>query len=339
MPKTDLDYDYYDNNTFSKEYDYTSEEDQVFFRKVSFTFYGTIFILGIIGNGLVIWIAGFRMKKTISAVWFLHLAIADFLCCASLPLRMAQWANIYSQMTTSAIFCMSIIILFTINMSASVLLLTGMSIDRCVSVMWPFWAKVHRTRRLVRITAGGIWGLSLLLTGLLIYIYIFKFYDINEWCTYYFIINIHTNLKHTSQLIRLLMMFVIPFLIILTSYVMIFLKVRSSKRPQRSQRPYRIIIAVILCFFICWSPYYIWPLIPSYYKLDFIVIKTMYTIIIILSSLNSCINPIIYVFMGQDFRQGFFSSIPARLERALSDHPDDSSREQDSHEHTRTTDV
>ncbi|XP_075135026.1 chemerin-like receptor 1 [Leptodactylus fuscus] len=279
--------------------------------------YSIISVLGIIGNGLVIWIAGFRMKKTISAVWFLNLAIADFLCCASLPLRITGWADLFSYSISSAISCLSNIILFNLNMTTSVLLLTAMSIDRCVSVLWPFWAKVHRTRRLVRITAGGIWALGLLLTGLLFCLYIFWIHEYNEWCVIYSE-NYVNNIKHSIHLIRLVIMFVIPFLIILTSYVMIFFKLRASKRPRRSPRPYRIITAVILCFFLCWSPYYIWPLTPMYYGDDF-PFYMVNTIIIILACLNSCINPIIYVLMSQDFRHGILRSIPTSLERALSE--------------------
>ncbi|KAM3923170.1 N-formyl peptide receptor 3-like [Leptodactylus fuscus] len=305
----------------SKEMPVVSIEYVKFLVKISIIFQGIISVLGIIGNGLVIWIAGFRMK-TISAVWFLHLAIADFLCCASLPLRIAQWDSFFKQKYCSMYtFCKISIILFTANMSASILLLTAMSIDRCVSVMWPFWAKVHRTRRLVRITAGGIWGLSLLLSGLVYYPYQLYVLDVNEWCVFYYEPYNPNGIMQTIWPIRLLIMFVIPFLIILTSYLIIFFKIRKSKRPQRSQRPYRIITAVILCFFICWFPYYIWPVAMSdKFNLDFHIPNTIF---IILAVLNSCLNPIIYVFMGQGFRQGFLRSILARVKGVLSELPDD----------------
>ncbi|KAM3921614.1 N-formyl peptide receptor 3-like [Leptodactylus fuscus] len=283
-------------------------------QKTSITLYSITFVLGIIGNGLVIWIAGFRMKKTISAAWFLHLAIADFLCCASIPLHLADKVYFFQYSAYIDPYCVLNIILFNINMNTSILLLMTMSIDRCVSVMWPFWAKVHRTRRLVRITAGGIWGLSLLLTSL-------QFYS-SGWCMQSQNYCDYVHIIKIVHLIRLLIMFVIPFLIILTSYVIIFLKLRKRKRPQRSQRPYRIITAVILCFFICWSPYYILPLTPLYGG-SFIQIYTVHIINTNLAYLNSCMNPIIYVFMSQDFQHDFLRSIPARLERALGEqtHP------------------
>ncbi|XP_075135316.1 N-formyl peptide receptor 3-like [Leptodactylus fuscus] len=288
-------------------------------QKVSFTFYSIIFVLGIIGNGLVIWIAGFRMKKTITAVWFLNLAIADFLFCSSLILQIAQWAEIFVTVDISAV-CVLAAIMFTINMSASVLLLTAMSIDRCVSVMWPFWARAHRTRRLVRITAGGIWGLSFILTAVMVYL------DVRNY----------TN--ELDQWLRLVIMFVIPFLIILTSYVIIFIKLRRSKRPRRSQRPYRIITAVILCFFICWSPYYILPLTSQFYERD-IDFYSELTTITILAYLNSCLNPIIYVLMSENIRANCFRSIPARVQTALTEHPDDLSREPENGDNTLSRDV
>ncbi|XP_075134235.1 N-formyl peptide receptor 3-like [Leptodactylus fuscus] len=310
----------YDQTTKATCYNSSSCREIVYIsQKVSFTLYSIIFVLGIIGNGLVIWIAGFKMKKTITAMWFLNLAIADFLFCSSLILQIAQWAEIFVTVDISAV-CVLATILFTMNMSASVLLLTAMSIDRCVSVMWPFWARAHRTRRLVRITAGGIWGLSFILTGVMVYL------DVRNY----------TN--ELDQWLRLVIMFVIPFLIILTSYVIIFIKLRRSHRPRRSQRPYRIITAVILCFFICWFPYYTLPISLQFYKTD-INFYSELTTITILAYLSSCLNPIIYVFMSENIRADFFRSIPARVERALTEHPDDLSRESENGDNTLNTDV
>ncbi|XP_077113010.1 formyl peptide receptor 2-like [Ranitomeya variabilis] len=311
-------------------------------QKTSITLYSIVFALGIIGNGLVIWIAGFRMKNTISAVWFLHLAIADFLCCSSLPLRIAEWTADFSY-TPDPALCIVNIVLFNVNMSASVLLLTAMSTDRWVSVMWPFWAKVHRSRNLVRITAAIIWGLSVTVAGAVYYVYTYHVGDLAEWCLYrYYIYDYNPELHLAIQWIRFIIMCVIPFLIIVASYVTISYKLRKSKRSQRSQRSSRIITAVISCFFICWFPYYIWPLIDWYHR-DYIryyyrddiayfywYYRTFYivpTITTSLACLNSCLNPIIYVFLTADFQHGFLSSIPSRLERAFSDHPNDLSRE------------
>ncbi|XP_069610859.1 formyl peptide receptor 2-like [Ranitomeya imitator] len=303
-------------------------------QKTSIPLYSIVFALGIIGNGLVIWIAGFRMKNTISAVWFLHLAIADFLCCSSLPLRISEWAALSSPRPHFA-YCIVNMFLFNVNMIASVLLLTAMSTDRWVSVMWPFWAKVHRSRNLVRISATMIWGLSVIVAGALYYVYRYHVGHLREWCIYsYYRYSYNPELGQTIQSIRFIIMCVIPFLIIVTSYVTILYKLRKSKRSQRSQRSSGIITAVISCFFICWFPYYICLLIYWYYEdyilsnyWYFITFHIVHTITTSLACLNSCLNPIIYVFLTADFQHGFLRSIPSRLERAFGDHPNDLSRE------------
>ncbi|KAM4016761.1 C5a anaphylatoxin chemotactic receptor 1-like isoform 1-T1 [Anomaloglossus baeobatrachus] len=324
-----------DDDRSDDYYDYRYHDRII--QKTAITIYSIVFALGIIGNGLVIWIAGFRMKNTVSAVWFLHLAIADFLCCASLPLRIHEWAAVFSSPPDSA-YCIVNMFLFNINMTSSVLLLTAMSIDRWVSVMWPFWAKVHRTCNVVRISAAIIWGLSLIVAAVLYYVYRYHVGDVNEWCPlYYFPLYYDLELRHIMKLIRLVIMCVIPFLIIVTSYVTIFYKIRKSKRSQRSQRSSRIITAVISCFFICWFPYYIWSLTPWYYSIPSLLSPFLHLIVITLACLNSCMNPIIYVFMGPGFRQGFFRSVPARVERALREHPNDLCREDTGN--SRTTDV
>ncbi|XP_077112431.1 C3a anaphylatoxin chemotactic receptor-like [Ranitomeya variabilis] len=330
-----------DNNQSSYEYNrtggtYYDFPDYLYvIQKISIVLYIIIFALGTIGNGLVIWIARFRMKRTVSTIWFLHLAIADFLCCASLPLQIAQWT--FPPKDSLFIICILSIGLLGLNMNASVLLLTAMSIDRWVSVMWPFWAKVHRTRKLVRITSAIIWVSCLLVVGFVTFSSVFSKYDLTEWC----IIDRYTHIslreiRRRIRLIRSVIMFVIPFLIILSTYVTIFFKLRKSKRSQRSQRSSRIITAVILGFFICWFPYYLWPL-TALYGGNFIHFHLINTIVTNLACLNSCINPIIYVFMSQDFQQGFFRSIPSRLERALGEHPNDLCRERKDYEHSRTT--
>ncbi|XP_075134237.1 chemerin-like receptor 1 [Leptodactylus fuscus] len=333
---TTLDYDYQSPDNETSNDDNSWEDITSMFQKISITLFSLIFVLGIIGNGLVIWIAGFRMKKTISAAWFLSLAIADFLCCTSIPLQIARWADVFK--FPSNTLCLSTAILFTINMSASIFLLTAMSIDRCVSVMWPLWAQIHRTRRLVRITVGVIWVCSFHLICLILFIERLYHGRISEWCRLYSLLNYTTSRNYLVQIFRLLMMFVIPFLIIVTSYVIIFLKLRRSKRPQRSQRPYRIITAVILCFFICWSPYYILP-ITFPFNVGYIEYHSVFTIITILAYLNSCLNPILYVFMGQNIKPYFFRSIPARVERALSDYPEEPNREPEDGENICNTDV
>jgi len=48
-------------------------------RKFNIVLHCVIFVLGVVGNGLVIFITGLKMKSTVNTIWFLNLAVADFL--------------------------------------------------------------------------------------------------------------------------------------------------------------------------------------------------------------------------------------------------------------------
>ncbi|KAM7180893.1 C3a anaphylatoxin chemotactic receptor-like [Macrochelys suwanniensis] len=117
------------------------------------------FILGLLGNGLVIWVAGLKMKRTVNTVWFLHLAIADFLCCMSLPFSIIHLI-LHEYWPYGHFLCKVIPSAIILNMFASVFLLTAISIDRCLMVMKPVWCQNHRTVRLASVICGCIWLLA-----------------------------------------------------------------------------------------------------------------------------------------------------------------------------------
>ncbi|KAL6465918.1 hypothetical protein MHYP_G00260510 [Metynnis hypsauchen] len=102
-----------------------------------------IFILGVAGNGLVIWIAGFKVKKSVVSTWYLSLAVTDFLFCYTLPLLVIfviknEW--IFGHF----LFKFTYFIMFH-NWICSIFQLVIISVDRCVVSMFPVWAQNHRT--------------------------------------------------------------------------------------------------------------------------------------------------------------------------------------------------
>nr|XP_023965773.2 C3a anaphylatoxin chemotactic receptor-like [Chrysemys picta bellii] len=114
------------------------------------------FILGLLGNCLVIWVAGLKMKRTVNTVLFLHLAIADFLCCMSLPFSIIHLI-LHEYWPYGRFLCKVIPSAIILNMFASIFLLTSISIDRCLMVMKPVWCQNHRTMKLASVMCGCIW--------------------------------------------------------------------------------------------------------------------------------------------------------------------------------------
>ncbi|XP_063166405.1 C3a anaphylatoxin chemotactic receptor [Candoia aspera] len=128
----------------------------------SLTVFSITFLLGFPGNSLVIWVIALKMKQTVNTVWFLHLAIADLVCCLSLPFSIAQLA-LHESWPFGWFLCKIIPSAIIFNMFASIFLLTTISIDRCLLVMKPVWCQNHRTVRFASMICGGIWILAFIM--------------------------------------------------------------------------------------------------------------------------------------------------------------------------------
>ncbi|NXK50751.1 C3AR protein, partial [Chauna torquata] len=118
-----------------------------------------VFIVGIPGNGLVIWIAGLKMKRSVNTVWFLNLAVADFMCCLSLPFFIIH-LFLHEHWPYGWFLCKVIPSVIILTMFASVFLLTAISIDRCLLVMKPVWCQNHRTVKFISLVCSGTWILA-----------------------------------------------------------------------------------------------------------------------------------------------------------------------------------
>nr|XP_019573837.1 PREDICTED: N-formyl peptide receptor 2-like [Rhinolophus sinicus] len=294
--------------------------------------YGITFVLGILGNGLVIWVAGFRMARTVTTLCYLNLAIADFSFIASLPLSMVLIA-IRGQWPFGWFLCKVYHAVVDMNLFGSVFLIAFIALDRCIYVLHPVWAQNHRTVSLARKVIIVPWILALALSlPICIYITTVKL-DKNIYCA------LDTELWGdisemgwemvsttfaTLGIIQFIIGFIMPMSIITICYGLIAAKMHK-KGMMDSSRPLRVLTAVMVSFFLCWFPFQIIILLCRVWFKE-ILLEDKYNIIILLrilmSSLaffNSCLNPILYVFMGRDFRKRLIHSLPASLERALTE--------------------
>lgn len=116
-------------------------------------------LLGLPGNGLVLWVAGLKMKRTVNTVWFLHLTLADLLCCLSLPFSLANLI-LRGYWPYGLFLCKLIPSIIILNMFASVFLLTAISLDRCLMVHKPIWCQNHRNVRTAFTVCGCVWAVA-----------------------------------------------------------------------------------------------------------------------------------------------------------------------------------
>uniref|UniRef100_A0A3B4DTD3 G-protein coupled receptors family 1 profile domain-containing protein n=1 Tax=Pygocentrus nattereri TaxID=42514 RepID=A0A3B4DTD3_PYGNA len=269
-----------------------------------------IFILGVVGNSLVIWIAGFKVKKSVNSTWYLSLAVSDFIFCSFLPLGIVD--VIKNNWIFGLFICKSVFFIMYLIWFSSIFLLVIISVDRCVVVMFPVWAQNKRTLRkaLVIVVLAWIFSAALSLPTI-----IFADQDDHQE-TKLFFYNYSNNQELTADVTcDFIIGFVIPFLLIVICYVVIIRKLKPTQMT-KSKKPFKIMTALVATFFTCWLPYHIFALMELNYKKYDNFLITGATVVLILANASSCLNPLLYAFMGKDFKRQCYSLL-TKIENAI----------------------
>ncbi|XP_069057341.1 chemerin-like receptor 1 [Pleurodeles waltl] len=290
------------------------------------------FLLGTSGNGFVIGICTFKLTKTVNVIWFLNLAIADFIFDFFLPLHIVSKA-MDGYWPFGGFLCKISNMVLYLNMLASISFLVVISIDRCISVVCPFWSRKHRRPSLAWKVAFVTWMFSVIVSSPYPAFYdTVDFLEDNDtFCFVSYAVPFEDfsekafdiiRMRHRVMIItRLVTMFIVPFIIIIICYGLIAVKIRQRPCHRTSSRPFRIIITILVLFFICWCPFHSLPLLHFRGNLPWS--HTFYLLAEALASslayFNSCLNPILYFFMGRDFKDMFRRSILSVFERAFNE--------------------
>ncbi|XP_020511279.1 C5a anaphylatoxin chemotactic receptor 1 [Labrus bergylta] len=273
-------------------------------------FYSIVVLLGVPGNALVVWVTGFCMPRSVTSLWFLNLALADLLCCLSIPLLMVPLAH-DDHWHFGPLGCTLVRGLFYLVMYCSILQLVLISVDRWLLVSRPIWCQNKRRPKQAVFGCVAIWCLALI-GSIPQFVYTKEIKageDKRECVTVYS--------KQSAWIVtsyRFLVGFFLPFLVIVACHLVVYSKAESglARGRARSKRTLRVIVAVVLSFFLCWLPLHI---------LDFLILLTprnsphspkiylAHVLALCLAYFNSCLNPLLYVCLGRGFKDSMSRSL------------------------------
>ncbi|XP_053545949.1 C-X-C chemokine receptor type 3-2 [Bombina bombina] len=272
--------------------------------------FSLVFLLGLIGNGLVLHVLMSRRCSWHLADYYLfQLAVSDLLLGFTLPF----WA---SQFNHGWIFgripCKILGALFTMNMYSGIFFLACISINRYLSIVHAI--EFHKKQRPIHtlIISISVWGLSGILSWQEFYFRDVQY--ISQFEKYACLYNFDAQKADTWRvklcLINLIMGFLIPLILMFYLYSKIFYTLLHS-RLNYSYRSQVVIVVVLLAFVLCWAPYNILKLIDSFQRLGIIkracemekMLDIGSTIAESLGLAHVCFNPIIYAFVGVKFRE------------------------------------
>ncbi|KAH0519986.1 mas-related G-protein coupled receptor member H [Microtus ochrogaster] len=269
-----------------------------------------ICMLGLTGNGLLIWFLVFCVKRKPFTIYLLHLAIADFmvLLCSSV-IQLVNTFHIHDVTLLSyAIFLM----IFGYNTGLH--LLTAISVERCLSVLYPIWYQCRRPKHQSAVACALLWALSVLVSGLENFFCILEVKPRFPECRYVYIFSC-------------ILTFLVFVPLMVFSNLILFVQVCCNLKPRQPAKLYVIIMATVILFLVFAMPMKV-LLIVGYYSnsTDESVWKSL-PYLTMLSTINCSINPVVYVVVGSLSRKRRQKSLKEALQKVFEEKTAVGSRE------------
>ncbi|XP_039534278.1 C3a anaphylatoxin chemotactic receptor-like [Pimephales promelas] len=301
---------HYAHSEVSNQHENTTVDIEVIMNEVSIVFLSIIILFGTTGNSVVIWVASFRMKPSVTNVWLVNLAVADLIFCLT---RVLSISSLFFDYWPFGVFLCKFNGFFKYaNMFCSVFLLAVISVDRALCICRPVFTRKRRTICAARVVSVGVWIVAVIFSSpFFVYRQVYPGKNNLSHCS----LKEKGRAEYAYHFIRFICGFLLPFMVILISYILAAVGIRRTRLSGKS-RPLRILAVVVSAFFLCWAPYHFLGLVKLVDKNNKLV-KVGWKMASNLAYFNSCINPVLYFCMGLKFSQRCNQSLSGICHRAF----------------------
>lgn len=272
----------------------------------------TEFILGVIGNGLALWIFCFHLKPwKSSTVLLFNLSVADFLLNMVLPFRASYYVSGINWKFGGAL-CNFCLFMLAMNRSGSAFFLMAIAVDRYMRVVHPHHPINSLSVSKAMVGVLGLWLFTISMTA-----HILTLQHNNSTYCESFMIDTETQHNITWHKFEFLFSFYMPLFVILycTVHIISHLRGRQLAQHAKIKKALFFIIIVVLLFTICFLPSSITQLLiwirtheyASTLPKDKVCpavenLTTAFYITISLTYLNSGLDPVVYYFSSPAFK-------------------------------------
>ncbi|XP_071011925.1 G-protein coupled receptor 54-like isoform X1 [Oncorhynchus clarkii lewisi] len=292
------------------------------------TMFSLIMLVGLVGNSLVIHvITRHQQMRTVTNFYIVNLATTDIMflvCCVPFT------ATLYPlpSWVFGDLMCRLVSYLQQVTAQATCITLSAMSVDRCYVTVYPLQSLRHRTPRMAVMVSVSIWIGSLLLS-----VPIALYQRLEEGCwfgpqTYCSEVFPSARLQRAFILYSFLAVYLLPLVTICFCYAFMIKRMgQPSVQPTDSNyqviaqaergatvraRVSRMVVVMVALFTVCWGPIQICILLQAFGP--HLRSYTLYKVKIwahCMSYSNSSVNPLVYAFMGNNFRKAFKNAFPS----------------------------
>uniref|UniRef100_A0A8C4SHX4 KISS1 receptor b n=1 Tax=Erpetoichthys calabaricus TaxID=27687 RepID=A0A8C4SHX4_ERPCA len=300
-------------------------------------FFALLMVVGLAGNSLVIYvITKHKQMRTVTNFYIANLAMTDIIflvCCVpftAMLYPMPSWVF-------GEFMCKFVNYIQQVSAQATCVTLTAMSVDRWYVTVYPFRSLRQRTSRVAATVSLGIWLGSFVAS---IPVPVYHRISDGEWFgprTYCVEDFPSAGHKKAFILYNFLAVYLLPLVTICICYTaMLYQMGHPAVEPsdntyqvqllaERSEamrtKISRMVAVMVLLFAICWGPIQLFILVQAFSR-DFRRTYSVYKVKIWAHCMcysNSSVNPIVYAFMGANFRKAFKKTFPFIFKQRVGD--------------------
>ncbi|XP_053331193.1 relaxin-3 receptor 2 [Spea bombifrons] len=283
------------------------------FRILISTVYSLVCAVGLLGNFFVMYLIRAKKATGLTAidVFVFCLALTDFQFALTLPFWAADAVMDFSWPFGHPM-CKIVLTMTVLNVYNNVFLLTAMAMTRYWAVASALSLRGRVSSTSAKWISLALWFLAVIVTiPTIIFSATSKVLG-EELCLLKFPSN---KWLATYHLQRVVIAFVIPLVVISSSYIMLLNFLRQHKvnanNQHRQSKITSSIQLVIIVFFICWFPNHaaiFWGILQKYEVIQwseayYYFHTFVFPITLCFAHSNSCLNPVIYCLMRKEFRK------------------------------------
>lgn len=268
-----------------------------------------IFLLAVPGNLIVGWVIFTRRRMlTPSDVYLFNLTIADGLMALTIPFLVAA---VVKGWIFGNFMCKFLPLVIEANFYTSILFLACISIDRYLVIVRSNESVRSRQRLCSWFLCVAVWALgsALALPALFNDTVILDSEPQKMICAKNFDMGSATSWRIATRLFLHIFGFFLPLAVMITCYSIVVVRLLRTRGFQK-HKAMKVIISVVVAFLLCWMPYHITLMVDTALRTDLIpfdcgvrrAVTMALEVTNSLALLHSCINPVLYAFVGQKFR-------------------------------------
>lgn len=296
--------------------------------------------MGVPLNGLVVWVLGCQGRRHLVRrgstevtraassfrIYVLNLAVADLVLLMRIPMMLGYVAHNYSW-PFGLVLCHLVMFLRGIGLYASAFLLCAVALERCLCLLRPMWAGVHRPSWAVPLACGIMW----LLASTLSVPYLQGDVLMEENGKY----QCRESGKFNMGLFatETIAGFILPLLVFLGSNLAVLLTTHqtvpltpnaSPGAVRRMTRMYQVLFFTMLIFLTFWVPYFVCRFLHTLAvqnddKEAIGRVRLGSYISLFLVYTKSALNPVMYVFAARGLSRAIKASLTSTIERLFND--------------------